>query len=180
MLVQPEVDLHKWTPLGALGLADQMHPRLLRCVIGFAGVARYARAHDVFPGRGTAAVARDDVIQIQVFAVESLAAILADVVIPLENVVPRELDFFLRQPVKHHQQDDARHADFERNSPDAFRVRLLDRKIMPLIKAESLKRTVVGVQNHLSMAFEKKRQRASRCADVDRLPQTIEDQHMLV
>ena len=40
-------------------------------------------------------------------------AILAGVPVALKNVVPRELHFLLRQPVKREQQNHARHADAE-------------------------------------------------------------------
>ena len=46
------------TPLGAHGLAHQTHVCLVREPVGLAGIATDARAHDVFPRRLAAAVAR--------------------------------------------------------------------------------------------------------------------------
>ena len=57
--LQREIDLHERTPFGALGFADEMHAGFLRRAIGLARVALDARAHDVFPGRRAAAVARE-------------------------------------------------------------------------------------------------------------------------
>jgi len=46
--------------------------------IGFARIAHDARAHDVFPGRLAAAIARDDMVEIEFLAREPRAAILTD------------------------------------------------------------------------------------------------------
>src|SRR5580698_1808983 len=46
--VQGEVDLHKGTPLGALGLAHQVHAGFEGRAIGFARVAGDTGADDVF------------------------------------------------------------------------------------------------------------------------------------
>ena len=49
VLVQAQVDLDEGTPLGPLGLADEVHAGFLRRVIGLARVAGDAGADDVFP-----------------------------------------------------------------------------------------------------------------------------------
>src|SRR5580765_5043359 len=77
VLVQAEVDLNKWTPLRPLRFANEMHSRLLRRAIGLERVALDAGADNVFPRRRSAAITWNDVIQIQIVAVESLPAILA-------------------------------------------------------------------------------------------------------
>jgi hypothetical protein len=180
VVVHPEIDLNKRTPFGALGFADEMHPGFLRSVVGLAGVAGDAGANDVFPSRGTAAIARDDVVQIQVFAIQGLAAILAHVIVPFENVVPGEFDFLLRQAVEHDKQDDTRDAYSEGDGVDAFRMRILLGEILPLIEAEGLESAVVSPKDGLCMPFEKKGEGAAGCADVDSLPKAVQDQHMLV
>ena len=109
-----------------------------------------------------------------------LAAVLAGVLVPLENVVARELDFLLRQPVVDEQQDDARHADAEGNGADRFRVRLLLGEVAPFVEIKGLERAVVAVEHDLGVALEQQRQRAAGGADVDRLPQPVQHQHMLV
>lgn len=108
VLVQTEIDLYKWPPLRTLRLADEVHPGFLRRAIGLLGITRDAGTNNVFPGGGAAPVARDNVIEIQVFAIKSFAAVLAGVFVALENVVTREFDLFLRHVVIDHQEDDAR------------------------------------------------------------------------
>src|SRR6185295_5794586 len=103
----------KWTPLRPLRLADQMHASLGGSAIGFLGITLDAGADNVFPCRRPTTVARDDVIEIQVFAVEFYAAILASVLVALENVVAREFDLFLGQAVEERQQNHSRHANAE-------------------------------------------------------------------
>lgn len=180
VLVQSQIDLNERTPLGPLGLANEMHARLLRRVVGFAGVAGDAGADNVLPCGGTAAVAGNDVIEIQILAVESLAAVLAHVVIALENIMPGELDFLFGEAVEHDEQNDAGNADFEGDGADAFRMRLLFGKVLPLIEAVGLERAVLGIQDHLGMAFKEQSESAARGADINRLPQSVQDQHMLI
>ena len=87
--------------------------------------------------------------------------------------MPGEFHFLFWQPVEHHQQNDARDADFERNRVDAFRMRILFRKILPLIEAESLERTVRSAEHSLGMTFKEQGQGTAGGADVDRLPKTV-------
>ena len=113
VLLQAEADLHERAPFRALGFAHEIHAGLVRRAVGLARVALDARAHDVFPSRRPAAIARDDVVQVQILAVKNVAAILAGIFVALKNVVTRELHFLFRQPVIHQKQDDARDADAE-------------------------------------------------------------------
>ena len=113
VLMQAEVDLHERSPFRPLGFADEMHSGLLRCAVRFARVALDAGANDVLPCGRTAAVTRDDVIQVQIFTLKNLAAVLAHVLIAFKNVVAREFDFLFRHPIENHQQDDARDPDAE-------------------------------------------------------------------
>ena len=138
VVVQAEVDLHERTPFRALRFADQPQAGFLGSAIGLFRVARNARANDVFPGGRTAAVAREDVVQIQVFPLECLAAILAGVFVPLENVVSGEFDFLFRKPIEHDQEDHPGNANPERNRADAFGMRVLPRKIPPLTEIVGL------------------------------------------
>lgn len=180
VMVQAEVDLDEGTPLGPLGLSNEVHACLLRRVIGLAGVARDAGADNVFPNGRAAAVARNNVVQVQVLAVKGLPAILAGIVVPLKNVVPGELDLLLGQAIKHDQQYDPRNTELEGNRVDALGMRLLLGKILPLTKAESLKRTVHSAKHNLRMAFKEESKRAPGGADIDRLPQPVKHQNMLV
>src|SRR5436190_6428 len=94
VLVHAEVDLHEWPPLRPLRLPDQVDARFLRCAIRLARIALDTGADNVFPGGRATAVARNDVIQIQVFAIESMATVLTHVFVAFENVMTRELDLF--------------------------------------------------------------------------------------
>jgi len=180
VLLEAEADLHERTPLGPFRLADEMKTGLLRRAVGLARVALDAGADDVFPSRRAAAIARDDVVQIQILAVEHAPAVLAGVLVALKNVVARELDLLFRQPVVGEQQDDARDADAEGNGVDGFLVRRVPGQVAPFLEAEGAERTVVRIDHHLRLALEKERQSATGGADVDRLPQPIQHKHMLV
>ena len=93
-------------------------------------------------------------VEIQILAFKNVAAVLAGIAVALEDVVACEFDLLFRQPVKHQQQDDARHADFEGNGGDGFRMRFLLGKIAPLMKAESLESAVGIPKNDLGVAFK--------------------------
>lgn len=180
VLMEAKVDLHEGTPLRSAGFANEMHAHFLRGVIGFEGVAGNAGANDVFPRGRPAAVARDDVVQVQILAIQSLAAVLAGAVVTLENVVPGELDLLFGKAVEDDQKDDARDANPERNGVNALGVRFLFGEVLPLVEIVSLKGAVFRAEHHLGVAFEQQRQGAAGGADVYRLPQPVEDQHMLV
>src|SRR2546423_9009929 len=94
VMLEPKVDLHEWPPLRPLRLPDQMHSRLMRGPIGFDRIALDTRADDVFPRGRSAPVARNDVVQVQVLAIKLVTAILACVLIPLKDIMPRTLNLF--------------------------------------------------------------------------------------
>src|SRR5689334_12928675 len=94
MLRRRECHVQEWTPLRTLRLADERHVRFGRQTITLARITGNARADHVFPGSGAAAVARNDVIEIQLDAIENRPAILAGVLVALKDVVASELHFF--------------------------------------------------------------------------------------
>src|SRR6186997_1746306 len=63
-------DLNKRPPLRPLRSTDQAHVRFARKPIALARIARNTRANHVFPSRRPAPVARHDVIQVKVAAIE--------------------------------------------------------------------------------------------------------------
>ena len=180
VLVQAEIDLNERPPFGPFRFANQMHARLLRRAIGLAGITLDTGADDIFPGGRPAPIARDDMIQVEVFAVETFAAILAGALVALENVMPGELDLFLGEMIVNDQQNHSRHPDPEGNRSHRFGVRFLLRKAMPFAEIIGLKRAVVAVQNNVGVALEKQSQSATRGADIDGLPETIQHEHVLV
>ena len=110
---ETEVDLHKGAPLRAFRLTNQVHGRFDRRFIGLAGVTGNTGADDVLPVGGTTTITGNDVIEIQVLALKNLAAVLAGVPVPLENIVPREFDFLLGESIKDDEQDHPWDADLE-------------------------------------------------------------------
>ena len=109
-------------------------------------------------------------VQVQIFAIENAAAILARVLVPLKNVVARKLDFLFRQMIEHDQQNHARHANAERDGADGFGMRFLSGEIMPFAEVVSPKRAIVAIEDRLGMPLKEKRQRTTRRADINGLP----------
>src|SRR6266850_8612545 len=118
VLMQTKIDLYKRPPLRPLWLPNQMYAGFLRSAIGFARIAFDAGANNILPRRGTASVSGNYMIQVQVLAVESVAAVLTHVFVALENVMPREFNLFLRKMIVNHQQDDTRNSNPKRDGAD--------------------------------------------------------------
>ncbi len=68
-------DLNKWPPLRSLRFTDQAHMRFARKPVALARIARNTGANHVFPSRHPAPVARYDMIQVKLAAIEELAAV---------------------------------------------------------------------------------------------------------
>lgn len=119
-------------------------------------------------------------VEIQIFPVKNLSAVLTGILIPFENVVPREFNFLFRKPIKHAEKNHARDTDTKRNGMNAFRVRFLFGKILPLREAESLVVPTIASKNNLCMSLEQKSQGASNGTNIYGLPQSIENQNILI
>ena len=111
-------DLDKRAPFRALWFADQRHVCFTREAIALLRITRNAGANDIFPRGRSAAIARDNMIEVEIVAIEDVAAVLAGILVPLENVMSRKLYFFFRQSIEEQQHNDARNADFERDRRD--------------------------------------------------------------
>src|SRR5439155_9586720 len=120
-----ERDVQERPPLRPLRFANQTHLRFLRQTIAFARVTRNARANHVFPSRRSAAVARHYVIEIQIVTVESLAAILAHVLVPLENIVAGKLHVPFRDRFE---KEEPGLGGRRAPSPNLFAPRLVERR----------------------------------------------------
>ena len=174
-----ERDIHKWPPLRPLRFSNQMHARLNRCAVGLARVAPDAGADNVFPGRGAAVVAWDDVVEIEIAAVEVLAAILAGVAVALEDVMPGEFDFLVREPIEEQQQNHPRDANVKGDGPDHVFAVMAMGKFAPLVEIKRLE--ITGIFDHdFGVAHVQQHKRALNRADVDRLPQAVEYKHTLI
>ena len=113
VLGRSKSDLDKRPPLRSLRSADQAHVSFTRKPVALARIARDAGANHVFPSRGPAAVARDDVIQIKVTPIEEFATVLAGVLVALKHVVSGEFYFLLRKPIEDKQHDHPWDTDLE-------------------------------------------------------------------
>ena len=107
--------------------------------VRLARVARDAGADNVFPRRRTAAISREDMIQVQVLPIKQMAAVLAGVAVALEDVVACELHFLLRHVIVREQEDNARQPDAKRDGVNGFGMRRLLGKIVPRRKVIGLK-----------------------------------------
>ena len=172
--------LNKRPPLGLARLADQVQTGLAGGAVALAGVARNARAHDVFPVGGPAPIARDHVVEVQITPIKSPAAVLAYIFIAFKNIVPRELYFLSGKPIITEQQNYTRNAQPKGHCRNGIRMRLGLGEILPFAKAESLKPIGVIVINHLRVPGEKQANGAAHGADVHRLPKAVEHEHGLV
>src|SRR6516225_4090571 len=157
VLVQAEIDLNEWPPLRTLGFANKVQPGLLRRAVGFESITFDAGADDILPTRRSPTVTRNYMVEVQVFAVACFAAVLAGILIALENVVSREFDLFLREMIIDQQQDDPWQPQSERDGANRFRMGFLDRNIAPFGEIVGLERAIVAVQNDLGMSLEEQR-----------------------
>ena len=94
--------------------------------------------------------------------------------------MPGKFNFFFRKTIKDHQQDNPGHANLKGHGTNALRMRLLNRKILPLIEIKSLERTIVVPNDDVRVALEEQNEGAFGRTNVDRLPQTIKNEHWLV
>ncbi len=172
--VEDEIDLHKRSPFRTLGFADEVHAGFVRGAVALARVAGDAGADNVLPRGRPATVARDDVVEVQIFALENFAAVLAGVVVALKDVVARELHFLLGHAVIHEEEDDLRHADAEGDGVDGILRRRVVGDIAPFLKIKSAEGAVGIFQHHLGVALKEKGERPASGADIDRLPEAVQ------
>jgi hypothetical protein len=177
---ETEVDLDEGAPLGSFGFANELEAGLVRGAVGLVGVAGDAGADDVLPGSRAAAVAGDDVVEVEVFAVEGAAAVLACVFVAFEDVVPGERDFLLGETVEDQEENDTGDADLEGDGVDRLLVGDALREVTPFGEAVGLKGAIRGVEDDLGVTFEEEGKGAPDGADIDGLPEPVENENMLV
>lgn len=157
-----------------------MHVDVVKKAVALPRVARDAGANDVFPSGQAAFIARDDVVEVEVFALEDFAAILAGIFVPFEDVVPGKFHFFLRHPVKHHEDDDARDADFEVNGVDHFLLGIAMGNVAPTLEIVGGEIVARLCEDDLRLPLEEQRKRAFYAADIHGLPEPVQHQHGMV
>jgi len=69
---------------------------------------------------------------------------------------------------------------FEGDGRDGFRVRRLFGNVLPLAEVEGVEGAIVVVEDNLSVTLEDKSQRAPGSANIDGLPQAVQNQNMLI
>ena len=119
-------------------------------------------------------------IQIQIASIKDMPAILAGVVVALENVVPGELHFLLRQPIKKQKHNNARHADLPRDRRDHLVFGPGGGKIAPAIKVVCEKIVLLIGWNDLGMTRVDQGEGTTRRADVHRLPEAVQDENLTI
>jgi len=119
-------------------------------------------------------------VEVQIAPIEDPPTVLAGVPIPLEEVVAGEFDFFLGKPIEAHQQDHPGNPDPEGDCIDrAVGLGIGRGEIAPLLEIQRPVVAVALTEHHLCVAVEEKRVRPTYRADVDRLPQPVEDKNLI-
>jgi len=175
-----KINLDERTPLGTFGLSNQMHAGFARGAVRFFGVTRDAGANDILPGRRTPAIARNDVVEIEVLSVASASAVLTSILVAFEDIMPGELHLFLRHVFVNQEQNHPGNANTKRNGADRFRMRFLLRNVLPLVEIVGLEGAVLPIEHNLGMTLDQQRKCATCGAHVHCLPEPVQYQHMLV
>jgi hypothetical protein len=119
-------------------------------------------------------------VEIKVAAVEDAPTILALVLVALENVLPGKLDLFLRNPIKEEEENHLRNSNGKRDGTHGrFSRGIPTRKIDPAVKVERFIIFTFTVHD-LGVPLEKKTKCSFDSADVNRLPETIQNEDVLV
>jgi hypothetical protein len=150
-----------------------MHAGFVGGPVGFVCVAAYAGADDVFPSGRSAPVTRNNVVEIQIFPVEHVTAVLTGVLIAFEDVMPGEFNLFFRHPVIHEEQNNPRDADAERDAMDGVFVGGVGGNIAPLGKIQGAERAVRIIQNDLGVTLKEESESATGSTDIDCLPEPV-------
>jgi hypothetical protein len=115
VLRRGKCNLNKRPPFWPFWFSDQAHVRVARKPVALARIAGDARANHVFPRSRPSPIARHDMIQIEFASIENLTAVLACVLVALEDIVARKLYFLLWKPIEHQQHNHPWDTDFERD-----------------------------------------------------------------
>jgi len=119
------------TPLGAFWFANEAHTGLFWGAVAFAGVAGDAGADDVFPCHFSALFAGDDVVEVELGAIEFVAAVLAGVFVAFVNVLTGEFDFAFGNAVVDEKEDDFGDANAEGDGLDNVIAGVVGGEVVP-------------------------------------------------
>ena len=182
VLLTVESNMQERPPLWTLRFPNERHVRLAREAVALPRVTRNAGADDVFPSRQAAFVPWQDVIEVQLLALENLPAVLAGVIVALEHVVAGKFHFLLRQAIEKKEDNDAWDADLPRDRRDHFVLGLgrRDGKITPAGEIVGREIVLLIGRDDLGVSLIEEGESAPRRADVDRLPEAIQNQNLTV
>src|SRR4029453_2450984 len=121
-----------------------------------------------------------DVIEIEIASVEDLTAVLTGVLVTLKNVVTSKFYLFLRKPVEHQQHNHTRDTNLERNGRDHLVVGRVGGQVAPAFEIMRQKIVCLVGRNNVSVTGVDERKSTTGRADVHRLPQAVEHQHLTV
>ena len=173
MLATREADVNKRAPFRSLRLANELEPGFVRKSVALLRIARNAGADDVLPGGLATTVSRKNMIKVQLLPLKKLTAILTSVPVPLEDIVPGELYFFLRQSLEQQQHDNPWNANADGNRMHHLRFRIGARKVAPARKI--MRQIVIGIVrgDDLSMPLVKEGESSTNRACIYRLPEAV-------
>lgn len=144
--------------------------------VALAGIAPDTRAHDIFPSGLSATVPGKNVVKVEQFTGERLAAVLAGVFITLEHIVPGELDLLFREAIEKHEHDDPWKAYVHRDCIHHFpAIRILTGKVLPTRKVMGHEALSGICGDDLGVPLVEKGEGSPGAAGVDRLPEPVED-----
>lgn len=172
--------MNKRAPTRAFGLLEQAHVGLVWEAVALTGVAGDATADNIFPSGLSASLAGKDMVEIEFVAVEGARTVLAGVFVALVDVLPSEFDFFTGQSVEKQKHNDRGHTDFEAHRLHHVLVWFGLGKVMPAGKVVGEVVVVLVAPDDVGVSLIKQSESAADAADIDRLPQSVQHQHMLV
>ena len=160
-------------PFGPFRLFDEVHVHLVMKAVSLSRITRNAGANNVFPSGQSTFIARNDVVEVKIFAIKDFAAVLAGVFVALEDVMPGKFDLFFRHAVEHHENDDARDADFEVDGVDHLFIGIALRNVPPTFKIMGGKVGARLCKDDLRLPLEKQRKCTFHAADIHCLPKPV-------
>ena len=119
-------------------------------------------------------------IQIQVPPVFDLAAILAGVGVPLENILAGQLDLFFGNPVKKHQDNHPGDTDPETDGSQGILPLIVLTEFPPTVEVEGPKIIPRPIAlHHLGVPHVQQTECPANGTDVDGLPESVQDQNTM-
>ena len=162
------------------GLFEREHVGFSRKLVSLAGVATDAGADHVLPSRFTATMAGNDMVKVQLFEIMANAAVLAGVIIALIDVLPTEFHLLSRKLIIAGHHDDGRDAETVIDRVNHIRSLVFERNLQPGFRIVSVVEAIRIGMHDLSVPQKHEGKRAPHRAQIDRLPEPVQYEHLLV